>query len=154
MAEDLEGTQKPKAELIKHTHETAAGPNSPAADVPGRGSDGRPQRGRNEGAGHPQEPERRKVIVVKKKPGVPPADPSVPVKRVQPRVSVSPRPENQREKKDPPAEGTAGAEAGRPALSEKAREDNRISSLPVTQRPAAAAGRVGGRPVGRFREDG
>ncbi|MDR2158754.1 MAG: translation initiation factor IF-2 [Treponema sp.] len=159
MAEDLEVTQKPKVELIKHVHENPAGAHAPAADIPaGRNSDEQPQRGRNEhgqGTGYPQEPERRKVIVVKKKPGVPPPGSAVPVKKVQPKVSVSPRSEDQGVKKDPAAKGPPGPGASRPLPEKKETgEENRISSFPVTQRPAAAAGRVGGRPVGRFREEG
>ncbi|MDR1899656.1 MAG: translation initiation factor IF-2 [Treponema sp.] len=154
MAEDLEATQKPKAELIKHVHENSAvkgpderGKNEPAPALPGQGGKSPQEQG-----------ERRKVIVVKKKPGGPASGSAFPVKKIQPKVSVSPRPDAQKERKDPAAEGQPGPESGgRDASAPEKKEtgtEGRISSFPVTQRPAAAAGRVGGRPVGRFREEG
>ncbi|MDR1618586.1 MAG: translation initiation factor IF-2 [Treponema sp.] len=151
MAEDLEITQKPKAELIKHAHENSAGHTSAAGEGNEHPPQGRGEQG--QGGKSPQEPERRKVIVVKKKPAGPLSVAAVPAKKIQPKVSVSPRPDVQREKKGPAAEGQSGPG---PAAAERKDPggENRISSFPATQRPAAAAGRVGGRPVGRRDEGG
>ncbi|MDR1211285.1 MAG: translation initiation factor IF-2 [Spirochaetaceae bacterium] len=118
MAEELDNTQKPKVELIKHAKsepDTQDGSKNPPGD-PG---------------------ERRKVVVVKKKPPAPvTAD-----KKPQPRVRPVPfqgdsdkaRPSGER----PPVRPKPGPE-----------KTEGVSALPATQRPAVAAGRVGGRPVG------
>ncbi|MDR1278187.1 MAG: translation initiation factor IF-2 [Treponema sp.] len=122
MAEDLDNTQKPKAELIKRSqseHESSEG-----------GAKGAPS---------PEHGERRKVIVVKKKPPVSGASPQGPVKKAQPKVVVSSRPEGPKAKPD---------EAAVPA-AEKKTPESQVTSFPVTQRPAAVAGRVGGKFVGR-----
>jgi translation initiation factor IF-2 len=188
MAEDLENTQKPKAELIKRAQsdrESPAGGN--VAAVPEHG-------------------ERRKVIVVKKKPPQA-ASASVPgaVKRPQPRVVVASHPDaghatevpakqkaqNLPEasppveagtalkqdaapesqdppvsgKLDPPAAGAVSGNVSPETVSEtkdgvqgenkrEGRSENQVRSFPTTQRPAAAAGRVGGKPVGRTRDEG
>jgi translation initiation factor IF-2 len=120
MAEDLDNTQKPKAELIKHTqseHESSegSGKTPPSEHV-----------------------ERRKVIVVKKKAPAAGASPQGVVKKVQPKIVVAGRPEEQ---KDKPEESP-------PAVEKKAPE-SQAASFPITQRPAVVAGRVGGKFVGR-----
>jgi translation initiation factor IF-2 len=82
----------------------------------------------------PDHGERRKVIVVKKKPsgGIEPP------KKVQPKVVVAEAPKQEVLKEETP-----------PPKERSVREPERqVSSLANTQRPAAAAGRVGGRPVG------
>ncbi len=173
MAEEFDTTQKPKVELIKH-------PKAPeAAEV-----------------AHPAEAEhaeRRKVVVVKKRPPAPiaaspatgavPAAPAAQVARKpQPKVvavssgaeagtvaqpaaaseaaapresaaaqEVAPKASHPGERVEAPvpaadasakpAEAPASAAPVGPAPA-------RPSAMPGTQRPAAAAGRVGGRPVG------
>ncbi|MDR2257539.1 MAG: translation initiation factor IF-2 [Treponema sp.] len=133
MAEDLENTQKPKAELIKRTQ-----------------SDHEPAEGGEKSAPGSEHGERRKVIVVKKK--VPSASPSAsqgPVKKTQPKLVVASRPETPKAK---PEESSPS-----PAAEKKApgtRDETQVATFPVAQRPAAAAGRVGGKFVGRSpRED-
>jgi translation initiation factor IF-2 len=184
MAEDLENTQKPKAELIKHAQndrESVAGGNA---------------------ASGPEHGERRKVIVVKKK--LPPAS-STPVpgaaKKPQPRVVVASHhpetgqvtevpakqkvqnpleaspaggsettpqqetaPELQARSQEPISESekaitpdTVPSQEQAPKLKGDTQEETKretrngtqVASLPVTQRPAVVAGRVGGKPVGR-----
>jgi translation initiation factor IF-2 len=195
MAEDLEGTQKPKAELIKRA------PNEYEA------SEGK---GPVNASEHTEQ--RRKVVVLKKKPGGSPAvsGNAVPgagtaVKKLQSKVVVT-RNESQgtaapgaavkagaavgksgspSRKNDEPGEsenaagnntaGQVSSESGAapvnaspvmngssgargPAKTETRRriQGDQVSAYPFTQRPAAAAGRVGGRLVGKppSREDG
>jgi translation initiation factor IF-2 len=128
MAEELDTTQKPKAELIKHTQSEHESSEGNGKNVP------------------PSEhTERRKVIVVKKKPPTAGASPQGVVKKVQPKIVVSSRPEGQKAK----------AEDETPPAAEKKTPEPQVASFPVTQRPAAAAGKVGGKFVGRsFREEG
>jgi translation initiation factor IF-2 len=114
MAEELD-TQKPKVELIKRAKE----PESPEDGV--------------KSAPVPDHGERRKVIVVKKKPS---GRTELP-KKAQPKVVVAEAPKQAVSKEEVPPP------------KEKSREPERqVSSLANIQRPAAAAGRVGGRPVG------
>jgi translation initiation factor IF-2 len=119
MAEELDSIQKPKVELIKR-------PKSESEPV--------------EEVKAAEHGERRKVVVVKKKAPPPPAaqplvaQPSTAQPRKpQPKVVVSAHGE------------TAGELKPAPEKSEAARP---VAFLPNTQRPAAAAGRVGGRFVG------
>jgi translation initiation factor IF-2 len=187
MAEDLENTQKPKAELIKHVQNER--------ELPAGG---------NAAASGPEHGERRKVIVVKKKPSQASSVP-VPgaVKKPQPRVVVASHPEGGHAAESPvkqkaqnPQEASSNAEtaaarqqgvvsepqipypqqklnppgavsgdAPQERVSEPAsgvqgeetkregRNGNQVMSFPTAQRPAAAAGRVGGRPVGRSRDE-
>jgi translation initiation factor IF-2 len=122
MAEDLDTTQKPKAELIKRAQNE-------------------PEPAEAKGAAGPEHAERRKVIVVKKKPPVP-APPPGPAKKAQPKVVVSSRPETPRAK-------TGEGASPEPEKKAPGRDEKQVASFPVTQRPAAAAGRVGGKFVGR-----
>ncbi|MCL1814995.1 MAG: translation initiation factor IF-2 [Treponema sp.] len=111
MAEELDNTQKPKVELIKHA--------SPAkTPSPVKAADGDSNAG---------EGERRKVVVVKKKG-------PTPAKKMPKVVSVhSQEPHPKQDKKtDEPKE-----------------EKKQKQEFIPRQRPAGAAGRVGGRPVGR-----
>ncbi|MDR0389078.1 MAG: translation initiation factor IF-2 [Spirochaetaceae bacterium] len=124
MAEELENTQKPKVELIKHAKSEA--------DQDG----GKSQSG--------DSGERRKVVVVKKKPA---ALPSTAGKKTQPKVRPVPvqgETENVPEKTAPAGEKAPRQKTG-PAPE---KTEGGVSALPATQRPAVAAGRVGGRPVG------
>jgi len=127
-AGDTDKNKKPKAQLIKHSasdQDSSAGKNS---------SD---------------QGERRKVKVVMKKPSAPSA------KKTPPKVVVS----------APSAGSSAGSSAAgsgkssqfkkqdsgeRKQGSERSAENDstRVSSFPIAQRPAAAAGRVGGKLVG------
>jgi translation initiation factor IF-2 len=130
MADELENAQKPKVELIKHAK-----------------SDG-------EAVPKPEQVERRKVIVVKKKP-VPPAlkrpvQPKLVVQVQEPKEKI---PDNQ---KEPQEEKRAPPKApGSPFTQRPAGAAGRVGGRPVggdapfAQRPAGAAGRVGGRMVGR-----
>jgi translation initiation factor IF-2 len=126
MAEDLDNTQKPKAELIKRSQ-----------------SEHESSEGGGKGAPSPEHSERRKVIVVKKKSPAAGASPQGPVKKAQPKVVVSSRPEGPKPKPD---------DAVVPA-AEKKMPESQVTSFPVTQRPAAVAGRVGGKFVGRSPRD-
>jgi translation initiation factor IF-2 len=159
MAEETDNTQKPKAELIKRAqteHET------PEVRAPA------------------EHGERRKVIVVKKKPAAQGAPVPVTAKKIQPKVVVSPvhpaeaeieRPADVQIKKAdaPPAEAgpksPAVETADVPAETGKERQMESPSpagsgvrnggpaSFPFAQRPAAAAGKVGGKMVGRKNDD-
>jgi translation initiation factor IF-2 len=138
MAVETDNTQKPKAELIKHS-----------------------QSEHEEGKGAVEHGERRKVIVVKKKPSAPPAA-QVSVKKIQPKIVVTGSPvssagsmgQNEAEvqsggkpspqtlpqlKKDDTSGGAA------PAMPKK---EQQSSSFSFTERPAAVAGKVGGKLVG------
>ncbi|MDR1636573.1 MAG: translation initiation factor IF-2, partial [Treponema sp.] len=187
MAEDLENTQKPKAELIKHAQnerESPAGGNA---------------------ASGPEHGERRKVIVVKKKvPQAPSASVPGTAKRPQPRVVVASHPDaghtaevpaRQKARISPEASPPGEAETvprqgaapepqdlppeprkaslpeaasvsgnvppvpvseskpGQEETKREARNGNQVMSFPTAQRPNAVAGRVGGKPVGRSRDE-
>jgi translation initiation factor IF-2 len=141
MAEELDSTQKPKkVELIKRVK------NSPETQ------DGKGDSGGERG-------ERRKVIVVKKKPAPAPAPVSVPgpgpVKKVPPKVVVVPVQGDAVPEKEssPPVSEPAVTREIPPAPEVKTppparSEDPPVAALPNTQRPAVVAGRVGGRQVG------
>jgi translation initiation factor IF-2 len=112
MAEELDN--KPKVELIKH-----AKSDGEAAPKPGT----------------PEQGERRKVVVVKKK------TPGTVKKTVQPKiVSV--------QVQEPKAKSPNDQDEPRETPEAKTTEEKAEWSMPVTQRPTGAAGRVGGRPVG------
>jgi translation initiation factor IF-2 len=145
MAEDTDNTQKPKAELIKRTasEHGEEGGKTTAAEQHG---------------------ERRKVIVVKKKPS---AGGAAAPKKVQPKIVVSTLPgsaavaEAPKEAAAVPPAGSpapiAETQAKKPAAEETARQEPPRAKEPpaqghsfsFSQRPAAAAGRVGGKLVGR-----
>ena len=113
-----EEDKKPKVELIKHARNDAE--KAPDSQT------------------KPPELEHRKVVVVKKKPG--PVSP-VNKKPAQPRVvSV------QVQEAAKPEESKAEAEKTEKPVPEKAPVEKPF--LPITKRPAGAAGKVGGRPVG------
>ncbi|MDR1903318.1 MAG: translation initiation factor IF-2 [Treponema sp.] len=158
MAEEIENTKKPKAELIKRAPNEHESPGGEARNIPG-----------------PEHGEKRKVIVVKKKN---PALPHVPAKKPQPKVVVQARNNTVTAPEGTASQDTAAAKE-KPSQNpeqKKYGEENpaadvskeqkpqgtvrqgegRITSMPVTQRPNAAAGRVGGKPVGnRFpKEEG
>ncbi|MDR0501923.1 MAG: translation initiation factor IF-2 [Treponema sp.] len=135
MAEETD-TKKPKAQLIKHSQAEIDAGKSPAE--PG---------------------ERRKVKVVMKKPSARIASPqdAAVVKKVQSKVVVSvPSGKTPHSRKsEAPSEDTdrkaPEKNPVRSALPHEANEASsgtRISSFPIAQRPAAAAGRVGGKLVG------
>ena len=155
MAEELENTQKPKVELIKHAApvKTADGDAAKGHSAPlGDASEGR-RDARSSGE------ERRKVVVVKKKNPAPagkkPAQPKVLSVHPQETQPGKPKSENEKtgenkEEKRPKQEfvsrprpiGAAGRVGGRPVGGNR-----QEGGYPFTQRPAGAAGRVGGRPV-------
>ncbi|MDR1837778.1 MAG: translation initiation factor IF-2 [Treponema sp.] len=119
MAEETDKTKNPKAQLIKHSH------NDESLMAKNSAEQG----------------ERRKVKVVMKKPSTQPA------KKNQPKVIVS-TPSGKTalvRKADSQADNTVKKEPGKKEASTGV---SRISSFPITQRPAAAAGRVGGKLVG------
>ncbi|MDR1858155.1 MAG: translation initiation factor IF-2, partial [Treponema sp.] len=150
MAEDIDNTQKPKAELIKHPQAGSAGAKGPA-----------------------ESGERRKVTVVKKKPAIaggatPPAG-----KKLQAKVVVAGHPGHAPAKEEAPGGGADAHDAPPPEVLARETEKpatpetaapaapqspakavggsapTQPHSFPFTQRPAAAAGRVGGKLVGR-----
>ncbi|MDR0655281.1 MAG: translation initiation factor IF-2 [Treponema sp.] len=123
MAEEVENTEKPKVELIKHS----------PAEHEATGQDASPEKKDGSRKGKAEAP-LRKIIVVKKKPQNPPAAPNP--RKVQPKIVVA----GQRTKDS--------SEDSRESRDEKPKDDSHVASFPVTQRPAAAAGRVGGKPVG------
>jgi len=153
MAEELENTQKPKVELIKHAApvktpdgEASKDPSSPKDQSPGAEAPGVPSSaGASNAAGSPSgEGERRKVVVVKKKnPPPQPAAKKQPQSKAGSPKSVSPK-------------AAASAESGEKSSDEhgedKPREEKKQKQEFVPrQRPVGAAGRVGGRLV---RQDG
>ena len=122
MAEETDNTKKPKAQLIKHSqseHEAA------------------PTKSTEQG-------ERRKVKVVMKKP------PAQSAKKNQTKVVVStPSGKTVHAKKtEGSAEGKGKKDQERSSAQDKNKDPSRVSSFPIAQRPAAAAGRVGGKLVG------
>jgi translation initiation factor IF-2 len=146
MAEELD-TQKPKVELIKHVKSEH---DQHEHDQPVKNE---APEGKNAPA--PEHGERRKVIVVKKKV---PAAPEAP-RKIQPKVVVaageSPKQNAAKEPKErTPESRVSSITSQRPAVAA-----GRVGGRPVgprysgnepfPQRPAGAAGRVGGRPVGR-----
>jgi translation initiation factor IF-2 len=153
MAEELDSTQKPKAELIKRTSNEHELPEGGGKNTSG-----------------PEHNERRKVIVVKKKPVPPNNSIPGPVKKTQAKVIVAARGETDpdavlaraktggsHEPGEAKEEIASGADSPKEVKSLPSKHDeNKTISFPVTQRPAAAAGRVGGRFVGPRppREDG
>ncbi|GHV93926.1 hypothetical protein AGMMS50293_02460 [Spirochaetia bacterium] len=141
MAEETDNTQKPKAELIKRSQNE--------------------QESSPEGKGPAEHGERRKVIVVKKKP-VPGAPVQGPAKKIQPKIVVSGSPAVAADSGEQPSETAAkkndapreeGVRKQEPAPEAGAAGAGQVSSFPFTQRPAAAAGRVGGKFVGRKNDD-
>ncbi|MFA6508506.1 MAG: translation initiation factor IF-2, partial [Treponemataceae bacterium] len=177
MAEEFDTTQKPKVTLIKQAKKPDAPETAPqAAPSPTVPSTMAPQ-------SEVDHAERRKVVVVKKKPQ------PVVVKKPQPRLvahatsekptevvaptpvegvaapvptqqvpaptveNTSPEIKNPMEPKASQSEAPAAAPIPRsPHTSHAPHNSSTASSLPGTQRPAAAAGRVGGRPVGPQRD--
>jgi translation initiation factor IF-2 len=152
MAEETENTQKPKAELIKHTQaDHSSAKNHPV------------------GGGSLESPERRKVIVVKKKPAASSGSanqgghaPSVSV-GARKKVIVASHPkdetpesmENQARAHEtqPQADGTP-VKQHNASLSADGSHSPASTPFPFTQRPAVAVGRVGGKQVGRrFHDD-
>jgi len=120
MAEETDNTKKPKAQLIKHSQ-------FENESLPAKTG---------------EQTERRKVKVVMKKP------PAQAVKKNQPKIVVSAPPSGGKTvhaKKSNQAESTFKKENKENTPKESAGVS---SFLPVSQRPAAAAGRVGGRLVG------
>jgi len=120
MAEESDNNKKPKAPLIKHSQ------NDETQTV------------------KTGESERRKVKVVMKKP------PAQSAKKNQPKVVVSsPVNKTVHVQKTEHDEGEPNKEHEKKWVKEKNTEGPHISSLPIAQRPAAAAGRVGGKLVGK-----
>jgi len=154
MAEETENTQKPKAELIKHTQADHPGAKNPA------------------GGGQPESSERRKVIVVKKKPtalsgsadhgGQPPS-----AGGARKKVIVASHPKEETDTAEKPAaarephppetqsqEGTPVKPHDTVSVATGSAVSPASTPFPFTQRPAIAVGRVGGKQVGRkFHDD-
>ena len=175
MAEELDGTQKPKVELIKHPKNPDAQPDQEKAKET---STGISSTGTSAEHG-----ERKKVVVVKKKPqtvsggqaGGQSSTSTVAhqeaassgVKKAQPKVVAVPSSAQHGKDQAPRAESASATQKVQeespvkpdlskqkpddiaPLSSETTKpQDPKPSSMPNTQRPAVAAGRVGGRPVG------
>lgn len=154
MAEETENTQKPKAELIKHTQADHSSAKSPA------------------GGGQPESPERRKVIVVKKKPATPSGSadqggqsPSA-SGGARKKVIVASHPKDETDTAEKPAAtrelhpSETQSQDGTPVKPHDAASlaggnvSPASTPFPFTQRPAVAVGRVGGKQVGRkFHDD-
>ena len=151
MAEENDNTRKPKAELIKRA------PSSPTENVINENVDGAAKTGSEHG-------ERRKVVVVKKKssPVVPAPAPAGTVKRVSPKIvttrpqegepdtaSAKAKPEPEAEISTEKAQG-ASQESSPPSAipSVKSAAPQEQKTFSISQRPVAAAGRVGGKYVG------
>jgi translation initiation factor IF-2 len=122
MAEETDNTKKPKAPLIKHSQSE---------------HEAQPAKSAEQG-------ERRKVKVVMKKP------PAQSAKKNQPKVVVStPSGKTVHAKKTESSSDNKGKkEHERSGAQDKNKDASRISAFPIAQRPAAAAGRVGGKLVG------
>jgi translation initiation factor IF-2 len=143
MAEELDNIQKPKVELIKRQKPDHEAQGEKPVPSPGAV---------------------KKVIVVKKKPVSPPVVPAPePVKKIQPKIVVAAKPGSAgaepsnetppanetpfaKEPGTPPEPAAGGTGAAKPI--EIRAGDRQVVSIPITQRPTGAAGRVGGRPVG------
>jgi translation initiation factor IF-2 len=121
MAEESGNSKKPKAQLIKHQQGEQEGSSS--------------QKNQGEQAEH------RKVVVIKKKHSAPVA------KKVQPKVVVSSPSGKPHAKKREQAEDAAHNREEKNS-PERADAGSPVSAFPIAQRPAAAAGRVGGKLVG------
>ena len=122
--EETDNIKKPKAPLIKHS------PNEQESSP---------------GKNQPEQGERKKVKVVMKKPHVTAA------KKTQPKIVVS-TPTGKApdaNKTESPAENTIQREIERTPPNEHAAPGGKVSSFQIAQRPAAAAGRVGGKLVGQ-----
>ena len=138
MTEGTDKAPKPKAELIKKV-----------------------QSDHDESAAKVEAAERRKVVVVKKKSQTPTQ--ATPAKKAQPKVVVTSHTDASKESKEPekkPAskgskappvekEKKEHSESKKDAPQGKARPDTPVSTFQITQRPAVAVGRVGGKMVGR-----
>ena len=135
MAEETDNTQKPKAELIKRAPSSGDHENADGAVKT-----------------NPEQGERRKVIVVKKKPPAPAQ--SGTVKRVQPKVVVSRGSSTEGEVVSEAAKGKADSQEQKTGIvkekspAPKPEKKEESSYFPISQRPVAAAGRVGGKYVG------
>lgn len=189
MAEELDVTQKPKVELIKHQKSA-----NNQSDQNQKKSVATPLGSEQVDGNSPEHGEKKKVVVVKKKVPIPasqnsgakPAsseDAPVIAKKPQPKVVVVPSPtpqgkdqaseavlstvpdneQQQSVQKSPakpveehkePVTKTAEEQTSKanqdtePSVTPKPQANKPVSGMPNTQRPAVAAGRVGGRPVG------
>ena len=146
MAEETDNTQKPKAELIKYTS------SLPAENSANEGDGAKPA---------PEHAERRKVIVVKKKPSL--SSPGT-VVRVLPKVVVSRSQEGDNSevpssplsapstKRKPGGKENPGTPREKPTPSQTVGSKEETAQVTpgfsISQRPVAAAGRVGGKYVG------
>ncbi|MDR0553516.1 MAG: translation initiation factor IF-2 [Treponema sp.] len=157
MAEEIASIQKPKVELIKRPKNEQEAPE-----------------GGGKTPSSPEHGERRKVVVVKKKTIAQPAPVPVAAKKTQPKIVVAthgdareevpaepvkappPAPVVEQVTPEPPVKTEVPVkteapvqEEVKPAVPPVSRPEERpVSVFPNTQRPAAAAGRVGGRFVG------
>ncbi len=130
MAEDTDNTKKPKAQLIKHSQNET---EKPAEKLKAEQSEN------NEAKAA------RKVVVVKKK-SAPPAAP----KKMQPKIVVSTPAAKE------PAVQTSDDKSAPNAEEPKEKPENnapKTNTFSFNQRPAAAAGRVGGKLVGQSKEN-
>ncbi|MCL2243217.1 MAG: translation initiation factor IF-2 [Treponema sp.] len=160
MAEETDNTRKQKAPLIKHSQGEQDASVSSANSA------------NSNGKNQVEQGERRKVkvVVISKKPS------STPVKKIQPKIVINTggnnRPAAAETKPSAPAPGKTGTSSGKGSYArsdaraddtgkkrehEKSQAGNvspgvqsgsHISSFQMPQRPAAAAGRVGGKLVG------
>ena len=119
MAEEIDGAQQPKAELIKHSPADSGGEKTPARSG-----------------------ERHKIVLKKKPSGVVASPPG---KKLQPKLVRSGH--QDKEQDSSKAEISANKESA--DGSPKEQETSASAAFPFAQRPAVAVGRVGGKPVGK-----
>jgi len=171
MAEETENTQKPKAELIKHTQADNSSAKAPAGT--GGAAASAASAGGAASGGSIESPERRKVIVVKRKPaasggGAPGGaaeQGGQTAAAARKKVIISSHPkdettdaaEKQAASRDVqtseiPSQ-TDGSKPHDTAPSAQGTSGSVSIPFPITQRPAVAVGRVGGKQVGRKPHD-
>jgi translation initiation factor IF-2 len=137
MAEEIDNTQKPKAELIKHIQADSTGEKSPAK------SGERPKLvlKRKSGTAAPAAPaavKKPKLVVTSNQERVGPESQDLPKAETPPVQDAAPVESFEKEPQEAPVQPPASPAA-----------------FPFAQRPAVVAGRVGGKPAGRkFNDNG
>jgi translation initiation factor IF-2 len=139
MAEETDNTKKPKAPLIKHS-ESAPSEN-------GHSKNEYSKNGHENSAGKNQaeqgEPRKAKIVIKKHSPAV--------TKKAQPKkVVIPPNGKTPQSKtQDSHDENTSSKRPEKTHAPESETPNSQVSSFQIAQRPAAAAGRVGGKLVGQ-----
>ena len=144
MAEETDGTQKPKAELIKHAQDHGsekAPPGTPSVTP---------------GANSAKPGERHKIVLIKKKSTGTPGSTALSMIKKLPKLVRSSHQDSKADSAGPHGEesqdGASRAEIKDTFAGETSGippSGNSPGSFSFAQRPAVVAGRVGGRPTGR-----